>query len=222
MPTPPNLQPTLQFLDELSRNNNKAWFELHRPEYEKVRGAFEALINDLIDEFRGEDNLQNLNARNCIARIYRDIRFSRDKSPYKTNLAAVIGPGGWKSDLFGYYLHLEPQDRSMAAGGVYDPSPEQLERFRQSIDKHYSRFREVASAPAFVDTFGGLQGERLKTAPKGYDKNHPEIELLQLKQITVIHRFTDQEVLSSDFEARLAKAFRAMRPFLNYLSEIGL
>jgi uncharacterized protein (TIGR02453 family) len=220
MPTSPNLDAVLRFLDELSQNNNKPWFEAHRPAYESARAAFEQFVDGLIDEFRGPDNLQGLSARNCIARIHRDIRFSKDKSPYKTNLGAMIAPGGWKTTALGYYIHLEPGARSMVAGGLYNPTAEQLQRFRQAIDAHAGRFKEVTGAQAFVRTFGNLAGERLKTAPKGFDRSHPEIALLQLKQITAIHHFSDQEVLAPDFADQVASACRAMKPFLETLEGI--
>jgi uncharacterized protein (TIGR02453 family) len=219
MANPINLEPGLNFLDDLSRNNNKTWFDAHRSDYESARAAFEELVDDLISEFRQPDNLEGLRARNCIARIYRDVRFSHDKSPYKTNLGAMIAPGGWKAAALGYYLHLEPR-QSMAAGGLYNPTPEQLERFRQAVVADPGEIDQITSAGPFVEIFGAIEGERLKTAPKGYDRTHPQISLLQLKQVTVIHRYTDQEALSPAFEQQVITAFRAMRPFLDYLTEI--
>jgi uncharacterized protein (TIGR02453 family) len=220
MATHLNLGPILSFLDELSQNNNKTWFDGHRPDYEAARNSFEQFIDILIDEFRVSDHLQGLSAKECMARIYRDIRFSKDKSPYKTNLTAIIAPGGWKTSLFGYYVSLEPHTRSMAAGGLHSPTPEQLTRFRQDIVQDASEFKRLTSARDFVEAFGAVEGERLKTAPKGYDPAHPEIALLQLKQVTVLHRFSDPEVLASNFASRVITVCRAMRPFLGYLSEI--
>ena len=221
MPDPsPNLKPVLDFLDELHRNNNKPWFDEHRPAYQAARLAFEQFVDGLIDEFRVSDDLDGLSARNCIARIYRDIRFSRDKSPYKPNLGAMIAPGGWKPSRPGYYVSLEPPGNSIVAGGLYDPSPEQLEHFRQAMVRNASAFKKITHAPAFVEIFGEVSGERLKTAPKGYDREHPEIALLQLKQVFAQHPFTDREVLSPAFPGQVVNACRAMRPFLDYLDEI--
>jgi uncharacterized protein (TIGR02453 family) len=215
-----NLEPALRFLDELRQNNNKPWFDSHRADYDTARSCFAQLVDDLIDEFRASDHLQGLSAKSCIARIYRDIRFSKDKTPYKTNLGAMVAPGGWKTSAFGYYLSLEPQGQSMVAGGLYAPTPEQLLKFRRAIDEDAAAFKEITGAPDFVQAFGAIEGERLKTAPKGYDRSHPEIDLLQLKQITAIRRFTDQQVLADDFAAQVAGSFRAMKPFLNYLTVI--
>ena len=212
--------PVLGFLDELSRNNNRTWFEQHRPDYQAARAAFEQFVDGIIDEFRASDQLEGLSARECIARIFRDIRFSKDKTPYKTNLAALIAPGGWRGSAFGYYLSLAPHDQTIAAGGLHAPTPEQLNRFRQVIDRDASAFKEITQARGFVSVFGALEGERLKTAPKGYDRAHPEIELLQLKQVMAFHRFTDREVLAGDFSEKVVSTCQAMRPFLDYLQGV--
>jgi uncharacterized protein (TIGR02453 family) len=220
MKNDPDLKPILNFLDELTKNNNKAWFDQHRPSYESARGTFEQFIEGIIDEFRESDHLRDLSAKNCIARIYRDIRFSKDKSPYKINFGALIAPGGWKNSADGYYISIQPHGQSMVAGGLYAPTPKQLERFRQRIDREATAFKKITRAKAFAEIFGKLEGERLKTAPKGYDRDHPEIELLQLKQITVIRRFSDKEVLRQDFAEQVISTCHAMRPFLNYVKEI--
>ena len=212
--------PILAFLDDLSRNNNRPWFELHRPGYQAARAAFEQFVDGLIDEFRDSDRLEGLSARECIARIFRDIRFSKDKTPYKTNLAALVAPGGWRGSAFGYYLSVAPHDQTFAAGGLHEPTPDQLNSFRQAIARDAAAFKKITQAPGFVEAFGAVQGERLKTAPKGYDRAHPEIELLQLKEILVIHRFTDREVLAGDFKEKVVRTCRAMRPFLDYLDEV--
>ena len=215
-----DLGPVLGFLGELNQHNNKPWFDSHRPVYESARGIFERFINDLIDEFRDGDHLLGLTARDCIPRIYRDIRFSKDKTPYKTNFGAIIGPGGWKGSRLGYYISLEPGARSMVAGGLHDPAPEQLNRFRQSIAKEANAFKKLTRNAVFVRAFGAVEGERLKTAPKGFDREHPEIALLQLKQVTVFHRFSDQEVVGRDFANQVIPLCRAMKPFLNYLDRV--
>jgi uncharacterized protein (TIGR02453 family) len=216
----PNLDPILTFLSELSQNNNKAWFDSHRSDYDAARRTFEQFVDGLIDAFRTSDDLQGLAAKNCMARINRDVRFSKDKSPYKTNFGAIIAPGGWKAMGNGYYLHLAPQDQSMVAGGWYDPTPEQLNRFRQAVDQDAAALKTILNAPAFVEAFQTIDGERLKTAPKGYDRAHPDIDLLQLKQITVIRRFSDQAVTGPAFTEQVISTCQAIRPFLNYLDGI--
>jgi len=210
----------LNFLTDLSQHNEKTWFEAHRPAYEKARGANESFIDALIDELRTSDDLQGLTAKDCITRIYRDIRFTRDKSPYHTNFSAIIAPGGKKSTRQGYYIHIQPGDHSMVAGGLHMPEAEQLNRFRQAIDRNAAAFKTIIGNRQFLETFGKIDGERLKTAPKGYDRSHPEIELLQLKDVTAVHPFTDVEVLADDFPENALRVCRVMRPFLNYLDEI--
>jgi uncharacterized protein (TIGR02453 family) len=220
MPPKFNFPPILNFLDNLAQNNHKAWFDSNRAEYEAARYIFTQFIDYLIDELRTSDNLQGLSSKECVTRIYRDIRFSRDKSPYHTTFSAIIGPGGRKSVTQGYYVSIQPHGQSLIAGGLYMPSPVQLDRFRQAIDQHAGEFKAITSNPAFVEQFGKIEGERLKTAPKGYDRAHPEIELLQLKQVTVLHYCSDQEVLADDFPEKILTACRVMKPFVDYLNDL--
>jgi len=184
MPPTFNFSPILQFLEELSQNNQKTWFDANRPAYQSARGTFEDFINHLIDELRSSDELLGLSAKECIARIHRDIRFSNDKSPYHTNFSAMIAPGGRKSARLGYYISIGAHGQSLIAGGLYMPEPQQLSRFRQSVERNAEELKSLMREPAFIEQFGKIAGERLKTAPKGVDRNHPEIELLQLKQVT--------------------------------------
>lgn len=215
-----DLQLVLGFLSGLKENNNKPWFEAHRSDYQNARQVFERFIDALIDQFRVSDHLAGLSARDCIPRIYRDIRFSRDKSPYKTNLGAMIAPGGWNAGSQGYYVSIEPHGLSIVAGGLHNPSPDQLELFRQAISRDARPIKELTRANRFIELFGSISGERLKTAPKGYDRAHPEIGLLQLKQITAVHHFEDRQVLAGDFSDQVILTCRAMKPFLSYLSSL--
>jgi uncharacterized protein (TIGR02453 family) len=215
-----NLEPTLSFLSNLNKHNNKTWFDENRQDYEAARVEFENFINLLIDEFRIPDDLQDLTAKDCISRIYRDIRFSKDKSPYHTHMWATIAPGGKKTMRMGYHVAIQPYGQSILAGGMWEPSPEQLANFRQAIDRNAAEFKKVANAKALLDYFGGIEGEKLKTAPQGYDRTHPEIELLQYKQVVVMHKFTDQQVLANDFFNKVVAGCHAMRPLLDYLDGI--
>ena len=215
-----DLTPILDFLDELRHHNNKAWFDQNRPAYETARETFERFIDAVIDEFRSADQLHDLTAKDCIFRLNRDVRFSKDKSPYKTNLGALIGPGGRKSMQEGYYISIEPEGKSLIAGGWYMPEAAQLAKFRKAIDRDASILKKIMRAKAFVTYFGSVEGEKLKTAPQGYDREHPEIELLRLKQITVMHHVSDQAVTAADFPRQTVAVCRAMRPFLDYLDSI--
>lgn len=218
MPPSTDLTPCLTFLAALRRHNDKAWFTTHQAEYEAARGAFAHFIDDVIEVFRGPDQLGGLTAKACLARIHRDVRFSKDKSPYKLNFGALIAPGGWKATAHGYYIAVQPGGQSMVAGGLYAPTPAQLHQFRLAVHNAPEALKAILRAKRFVDAFGTLEGERLKTAPKGFDRDHPELALLQLKQITVLHRFTDAEVQAPAFAKHVIAHCRAMRPFLDYLN----
>ena len=215
-----NLAATLQFLNDLRDHNNKAWFDQNRTHYEQAKTSFEQFVTLLIAELSASDDMTEVAAKDCIFRINRDVRFSKDKSPYKTSMGANIAPGGKKSNKLGYYLHLEPHGASMAAGGLYMPTGEQLGKFRQAIDRKPEVFKAIIATPAFVHAFGTVAGDKLVTAPQGYSRTHPEIDLLQLKQVIVMRHFTDEEVAASDFSTQVLDVFRAMKPFLDYLNRI--
>ena len=217
----PNMKPVLDFLADLEKHNEKAWFEQHRESYETAREQFEALVNQLIEDMSGIEALTGLTAEDCMMRIYRDVRFSKDKSPYRTNMGASIAPGGRKSAKLGYYLHLEPHDHTIVAGGLHMPSSEQLTRFRDAIDQDAAPFRAILATPDFKQYFGTLEGESLKSAPQGYARDHPEIDLLRLKEVVVIYRFSDEQVLADDFPIQVVQTFKAMTPFLDYLNGLG-
>jgi uncharacterized protein (TIGR02453 family) len=217
MPANPDLKPVLAYLRSLKRNNERPWFEEHRPAYERARSLFEAFVEEIIRGIGGFENMQGVVAKDCIFRIHRDVRFSKDKSPYKTHMSASIGPGGRKHYRFHYYLHLEPGGRSMVAGGLHSPESAQLNRFRAAISRDARRFKSVVGEKSFRKYFGDVSGERLKKAPQGYDISHPEIELLRLKEVVAVHHLTDAEVLAPRFAAHAVKACAAMKPFLDYL-----
>ncbi len=215
-----NLEPVLTFLNDIGNHNNKPWFDQNRQAYETAKAAFERFVDLLIDEFRVPDDLQDLSAKDCVSRIYRDIRFSKDKSPYKTNMWATIAPGGKKMTRMGYHFAIQPQERSILAGGMWEPTAEQLLHFRQAIDQDATEFKQITKEKTFLDYFGGIEGEKLKTAPSGYDRSHPEIELLRHKQVVVVHTFSDQQVLADDFLDQVVAGCRVMRPFVAYLNGI--
>jgi uncharacterized protein (TIGR02453 family) len=215
-----DLKPVLDFLSHLKQHNNKAWFDENRAAYEIARAHFESFVDQLISEYGGIEDLGGISAKDCIMRIYRDTRFSKDKSPYKTNMSATIAPGGKKSSSLGYHLHIQPHNETLIAGGLYMPTPEQLARFRMVIDQDAAPFKAIINDKTFKSYFGVLEGEKVKTVPQGYARNHPEIELLRFKQVVVVHRVSDEEVLLPEFSAHVIKTFAAMKPFLNYLNTI--
>jgi uncharacterized protein (TIGR02453 family) len=215
-----DLAPVLSFLKQLEKNNDRAWFEAHRSDYENALGRFEDFVAALIMEISAFEDLAGVAPKDCMFRIFRDVRFSKDKSPYKTNMGASIGPAGRKSKGYPYYLHIAPGNHSMLAGGCHEASTEQLARWRSAVDKDASTVKKLIGKKDFVAAFGGLTGEKLAKAPRGYAADHPDLELLRLKQITVIHTVTDKELLSPSVVQSSVAIFKTMKPFLDYLGLI--
>lgn len=213
------LQPVLGFVRALKRHNNRDWFQAHRAEFEVARAHFEDFVAALLHEPSRTEPLADLSPRDCIFRLNRDLRFTKDKTPYKPYLSAHIAPGGRKSRRMGYYVHLEPGN-SMLAGGLHEPDPGQLTSWRVAIDRDPRPLKKIAAAAAFRRTFGEVHGERLKTVPRGYPRDHPEADLLRLKSITAIRQVTDAQVLSSEFLRQTLDTFKAMKPFLRYLDSL--
>jgi uncharacterized protein (TIGR02453 family) len=215
-----DLKPVLEFLKGLQKNNNKLWFDDNRPVYERAKARFEDFIDEVIIGLGSVEDLRGITARDCVYRIYSDVRFSKDRSPYKMNMGASIGPGGKRSWRLSYYMHLEPHGASMVAGGLHAPDSSQLVKFREAIDRDSKPFKKVVDHKAFKKTFGEVSGEKLKTVPKGYDRDHPDIELLRMKEVVAVKGFPDALVLSPSFSAQVVEAFTAMKPFLDYLNSV--
>jgi uncharacterized protein (TIGR02453 family) len=214
----PHLQVTFNFLRQLAQNNNKAWFDAHRADYAAAKLQFEALLEDLIMNFGPVEDLLGMSPKDFTFRINRDVRFSNDKSPYKTNMAASLGRGGKKSHRLSYYLHLQPGE-SFIGGGIYMPEGDQLKLIRKQIDEDPRELKKIITNKDFVKYFGGLNGEKLKTAPKGYPPDHAEIALLKHKQFLAIHRLKESDVTSAKFVPHMVSVCRAMKPFNEYLSQ---
>ncbi len=215
------MQTILDFLKKLKNNNDREWFEKNKPKYLQAKDEYESFLEKVITGVRKFDKKidADLSPKNCTFRIYRDVRFSKDKKPYKTNMGASIDPGGKKSQIAGYYLHIEPAN-SFAAGGVWMPEPAMLQSIRQEIDYNPEPLLKILKSASFKKYFKGLdEDDKLKTVPKGFDKEHPHIELLKNKHFLVSHSFTDKEMLSKDAVSKLTEAFKAMHPFLEYMRE---
>jgi uncharacterized protein (TIGR02453 family) len=211
---------TLDFLSAINCNNNRDWFISNRPAYLESKVNFESFVQNIINEIiKFEPIMKGLEAKSCVFRINRDIRFSNDKSPYKSHFGAFIVQGGKKNgDKFaGYYFHIEP-GKSIMAGGAYTPPAPWLSAIREKISDSPDEFIKITKAKDFLKYFGSVDGEKLKTAPKGYPKDHPNIELLKLKSYLVVNEATDKLVLSSDFQDYVISVFKAMKPLNDYLN----
>ena len=210
-----------KFLKDIAKNNDRTWFEKHKPTYLECKQQFEDFVAALLAEMiKFDDRLAGLNPKKLPLRIYRDIRFSKDKRPYKTNMSAGFSPNGKMEQEAGYYVHIEPGNKSMVAGGLYMPDASNLAKIRQEIDYNAATLKKILSNKAFKTNFGGLSTEnKLKTMPKGYPKDHPDIELLKLKSFVVIHHFTDKEVLDKKFLKTVASVAKTIKPLNNFLTD---
>jgi uncharacterized protein (TIGR02453 family) len=210
----------LGFLTALARNNTKAWFEAHRNDYKEARAAFEALVAEVIVGLGEIDELDGVTPSDCIFRINRDVRFSHNKSPYHSALRAAIGRGGRRGEGRTYFVQLAPND-SFVGSGLFEPDKATLDTVRQHLARDAEPLRALIGAPSFAAHFGALQGETLKTAPQGYARDHPAIDLLRYKQLLAVQRFTDGEVCENGLGGRIVEACIAMQPFLNYLDTLS-
>lgn len=213
---------TLRFLSDLRSNNYRDWFQQNRKRYEEARSDFESFIQALLDDIISFDPvLEGLEAKNCIYRIYRDIRFSLDKTPYKSHMGAVIVRGGRNNTgrYAGYYVHVEPGDNSIMGGGAYMPPTPWLSAIREKIGEQGEELTEIINNREFAGIFGEIGGEKLKSAPKGYLKDSPYIELLKHKSFLASRIVTDREVSSDEFFSNIIQAFKTMKPFNDFLNE---
>jgi uncharacterized protein (TIGR02453 family) len=208
-----------QFLEKLRVNNNRPWFDENKGEYLAVQQEFKSFIASLLpaaEQFYPGAGL--LKPENCIYRIYRDVRFSKNKLPYKVNISASIGSQGRKSGFDSIYLHIE-NNASFLAAGAYELQPEQLAAIRQEIDYNSQALKSVISDPEFVSYFGQIEGNKLKTSPKGFDKEHPDIELLRFTQMYIMHPFSNNEILSADFANKVLDGISRTKPLTGFLLE---
>ncbi|MDO9000788.1 MAG: DUF2461 domain-containing protein [Bacteroidota bacterium] len=209
------------FLKKLETNNNRDWFEKNKPNYLKAKEEFEAFVQEIIEGISKFDKRisPDMKAKDCTFRIYKDVRFSKDKTPYKNNMGASINPGGKKSIVPGYYFHLQPGG-NFIAGGVWMPEPEILNAIRQEIDYNSAPLLKILNSASFKKYYKGVDDEgALKTAPKGYDKEHPLIDLLRNRHFIVSHAFTNKQISDKNAVKEIVAGFKAMYPFLHYLRE---
>lgn len=212
---------TLAFLKELKQNNNKPWFDANRPKYEIAKSDFANLVKQLITETGKFDApIAALEVKDCTFRLNRDIRFSKDKTPYKTNLGAGFNAGGKKADNAGYYLHIEP-GKSFIGGGFWMPSAEVLAKLRQEIDYNFADWNKIINHKNFKNNFvtGVDKNDSLVRPPKGYTVDNPAIDYLRLKSFIVTKPLADAEIIASSFVKSVTAVFKSMQPFLQFLNE---
>lgn len=208
----------LSFLSKLSVNNNKAWFDEHKNEYLDARQTMEIKVQKILNDLAViEPALAAEEAKKCIFRIYRDVRFSKNKDPYKINMGAFMVPGGKKSGNAGYYFHIEPGN-SFIAGGIYMPESQVLNKMRQELLYNMDAFKSIIEDPDFKDTFGEIYGEKLKNPPKGFPKDFRDIDLLKYKSYTVTHPVSDEQVISPDFLIYTMDVYKKMQKFNAYIN----
>lgn len=208
----------LDFLRKIKKNNNRDWFNAHKNEFLKEQQFIESFAGALLKELNTKDVIETASGKKSLHRIYRDTRFSNNKTPYKTNWSGSFRRAT-KFRRGGYYFHIEPGN-SFIAGGFWGPSTDDLKRIRDEIAFDATALRRILKSKSFVSTFGSLQGEQLKTTPKGFDAGNDAIDLLRFKQFLLIRNFTDKEVLSEPFLKEAATTFKNMRPFFDYMSGV--
>ena len=212
---------TLQFLRDLKENNHKAWFDRHKDRYERLRADYHQLADALIAAMISHDaTLEGLTARDTTYRIYRDVRFSKDKTPYKTHLGVVLQTGGKKQPFCAYYLHIEP-GHSHAGGGLWMPENRILSKVRKEIHYFYDEFKDIVEAADFKKTFGALEimdGQKLSRPPKGYEADDPAIEYLKLKSILASKSISDELITSPKLVDEVIRTFRALQPMVTFIN----
>ena len=209
---------TITYLKNLSQNNNRDWFNQNKDRYTLAHEDMVGFADEVIAEMNKVDQIETPNGKKSLFRIYRDVRFSADKSPYKKNFAGRMRRA--TAHLRGgYYYHIQPGG-SFAAGGFWRPSAEDLKRIRDEFHRDDETIRKVLESKKFKKYFGELKGESVKTAPKGFSKDDPAIDLIRHKSFVAIREFSDREVTDSNFSKELVTTFHAMRPFFNYMSEV--
>lgn len=208
----------LNYLSDLRKNNNRDWFADNKDRYTYARNEWVSFVESLIkgiSEFDSEIGL--LKPKDCLFRINRDIRFSPDKTPYNSHFSAAMIPGGKKNPRPGYYIMVKPGELSYTGGGIWHPSSDHLAMIRQEIDYNPEELRKLLNEKSFQKTFK-LEGEKLKRPPKGYDKDHPDVELLKHKDFVAGRSLSDKQVLSDDLENVVLDGFRIIAPLNRYFA----
>ena len=213
---------TIKFLVNLKKHNSKEWFDANRKIYEIAKADFTELVNSILQSYSKKDAaLLMLNSKDCMFRINRDVRFSKNKAPYKNNMAAYFVKGGQKSMLGGYYFHCEPGGKSFVGGGLYGGETDQIKNIRQEIDYNWEEFRQIINNKKFKQLFGALSNEMansLVREPKGYKKDNPAIEYLKMKSWVASVPISDADLIDKNLVKKINEAFATMKPLLDFLN----
>lgn len=212
--------PTLEFLNQLKQNNNKAWFEEHKSEYLAAKEDFTVFIGELLDQMAAfEPEFGLLRPKDCVFRIYRDVRFSKDKTPYKTHLAAGINKGGKRVHHPGYYLHIVPDGQSFFGGGIWHPEAKMLANIRQEIDYNSEEFLQILNNIEATGHFGAMEdNESLKRPPKGYQENNPVIKYLKMKNFILSRSLSKKEITSKKLLDSIVASYQELRPLNAFIA----
>ena len=210
---------SLTFLRELKKNNDRNWFNAHKDQYQDARQGVISLVDEVLLKLRPSDIIETQSGKAAMYRIYRDVRFSKNKTPYNVHWSALF-KRATASRRGSYYLRIESGGKSMAGGGFWGPNPADMKLIRSHIADDDTPLRKVLESKQFKDTFDELRGEQLKTAPRDYPRDHPNIDLLRFKQFFASRSFTDKEVLQPGFADEVVKTLKAIQPFFNCMSEI--
>ena len=214
---------TVQFLKTLSKNNNKVWFDAHRDQYLDAKKDFENFVATLIKKAATFDSdVKELQVKECVFRINRDIRFSKNKTPYKTNMGASINRGGKKSIYAGYYFHIEPGGKSFVGGGLWMPMGPELKKIRQEIDYCFDEFKSIVEAKSFISEYKELEktGElKLNNLPRGYDKENPAGEYLKFKSLVATKYIPDAELTNNKLADKTIRTFKALMHLVKFINK---
>ena len=213
---------TIKFLKDLTRNNNKPWIDEHRNDYLNAKADFENFVAILIKETAAFDSeVKDLLVKDCTYRQNRDVRFSKDKRPYKNNMGAYIARDGKKSVFAGYYFHFEPGGKCFTGGGLWMPETADLKKVRQEIDYCYKEFTAIVNNKNFKITFGNLEQSsnyKLVNLPRGYEKENPAVEYLKLKSFLALKPISDKELLEKDLAKKVIQSFKALMPLVKFIN----
>jgi uncharacterized protein (TIGR02453 family) len=209
---------TITFLEDLKQNNNREWFTENKKSFQTENAHFISFADDILEEMNKTDNIGTPTGKKSVFRIYRDVRFSKNKTPYKTHFSGSF-KRATEELRGGYYFHIEPGN-SFIGGGFWGPNPKDLLRIRKEIQMDASELNEIITSKEFVNTFEKLEGEKVKTAPRGFNKSDPAIDLLRFKQYIISKKLSNDDIQNDNLSKKVVEIFKAMRPFFDYMSNV--